>query len=337
MREMTETTALTREELNSYDHVLVMFSGGKDSWACLLHLLDMGVDRDRIEIWHHDVDGREGGTMKMDWPCTADYCRAAAAAFDLPVYFSWKQGGFEGEMLRENARTRPTSFETPEGVGTAGGTRGKETTRRRFPQVSADLSTRWCSAYLKIDVATTAINNQPRFRDKRTLVVTGERAEESAARSKYKTFEPHKSDNRNGKRVRRHVDHYRPVHKWSEGDVWAIMERYGINPHPCYRLGFNRASCFPCIFGGARQFATVKALAPELFETMAGYEEEFGVTLKRKVSLRVLVEDATPYDGMDPRDVAAAFSKDWREPIVLPEGAWVLPKGAFGSETCGAL
>jgi len=342
---MAANKILSRKELNSYDYIIVAFSGGKDSMACLLHLFEMGVDRNKIEIWHHDIDGREGNTMPMDWPCTPDYCRAVAREFGLPIYFSWKQGGFEGEMLRQDARTRPVSFETPEGdVVTVGGKRGKLTTRRRFPQVSVDLSVRWCSAYLKIDVCAAAINNQSRFLGKRTLLITGERAEEGKigkdgkpqGRAAYATLEPHKSDNRNGKRIRRHVDQYRPVHKWSEGDVWGIIEKYRVNPHPCYRLGFSRCSCFPCIFGGARQFATVKKLAPELFEAMANYEREFGSTLKRNVSLPVLVEGVDPYENMKAKDIAAAFSTEWTEMVVLPKGRWELPAGAFGEDTCGA-
>jgi hypothetical protein len=71
----------------------------------VLHLLDLGVPRERIELWHHDVDGREGSRL-MDWPVTRDYCRAFAAAFGLPIFFSWKVGGFEREMCRDNARRR---------------------------------------------------------------------------------------------------------------------------------------------------------------------------------------------------------------------------------------
>jgi 3'-phosphoadenosine 5'-phosphosulfate sulfotransferase (PAPS reductase)/FAD synthetase len=48
------------------------------------------------------------------------------------------------------------------------------------------------------------------FRDGKTLVVTGERAEESPNRARYKVFEPHRADNRHGRRVIRHVDHWRP-------------------------------------------------------------------------------------------------------------------------------
>lgn len=128
--------------LDSYDHIIVYFSGGKDSLACLLHLLELGVPKDKIELWHHDVDGREGSRMKKDWPITRDYCRAAAEALGIDLYFSWRMGGFEREMLRENARTAPTRFETPSGaIGQAGGTRGKLNTRRKgeLPSMQGDL------------------------------------------------------------------------------------------------------------------------------------------------------------------------------------------------------
>lgn len=55
-------------DLESYDRIIVAFSGGKDSLATFLHLLDAGVDRNRIELWHHLVDGR--GRNFMDWPIT---------------------------------------------------------------------------------------------------------------------------------------------------------------------------------------------------------------------------------------------------------------------------
>jgi 3'-phosphoadenosine 5'-phosphosulfate sulfotransferase (PAPS reductase)/FAD synthetase len=322
-------------DLSRYDVIIVAFSGGKDSIACVLRLLELGVPPEHIELWHHDIDGREGSRL-MDWPCTRAYCRAFADALGLRILFSWKVGGFEREMLRADAPTAPTAFELPDGaVAYAGGTSGRPGTRRRFPQVSADLSVRWCSAYLKIDVAACAIRNQERFHGRRTLVVSGERAAESPCRARYPRFEPHRTDRREGA-SRRYLDHWRPVHQWSDAEVWDILRRWRINPHPAYRLGWGRVSCAACIFGSPDQWASLKAVNPAQFACVAEYEAAFGVTIRRDGTVVHAAERGTPYEAITPRDVAAALSETWDEPILLPEGAWQFPAGAFG-DTSGPI
>jgi len=42
---------------NQYDLFLVSFSGGKDSVACYLHLLELGIPPEKIQLWHQLVDG----------------------------------------------------------------------------------------------------------------------------------------------------------------------------------------------------------------------------------------------------------------------------------------
>ncbi len=59
-------------DLSIYDKFIIFFSSGKDSLASLLHLIDLGVDISKIELWHHDVDGREGSALQMDWPFMVD-------------------------------------------------------------------------------------------------------------------------------------------------------------------------------------------------------------------------------------------------------------------------
>lgn len=317
-------------DLASYDVIIVACSGGKDSLACLLWLLDHCAPRERIELWHHDVDGREGSRL-MDWPCTRAYCAAVARAFGVPIYYSWKEGGFERELLRRGTPTAPIWFETPDGLRSAGGA-GKPNTRGLFPQVSPDLSVRWCSAYLKIDVCAAAIRNQERFLGRHVLVVTGERAEESAARARYKVFEPHRADLREGRRAR-HVDQYRPVHGFSELEVWQLLERHRVNPHPAYRLGWGRVSCMKCIFGSASQWASVRAIDAAGFGDVAAHEERSGKTIHRKLSVIQLADRGTPY-AMREEDIRAALSETFDEPVILPEGAWRLPAGAYG-ESCG--
>ncbi|WP_207783483.1 hypothetical protein [Methylosinus sp. RM1] len=130
----------TAPDLTSYDYILIAASGGKDSVGALLHLIDEGVDPARVELHHHDVDGR--GPPTFDWPITAGYCRAIAEAFDVPLYFSWRDGGLRREMLREGEPTACVTFETADGSVTTVGGLGNPGTRLRFPQVTADLRLR---------------------------------------------------------------------------------------------------------------------------------------------------------------------------------------------------
>lgn len=332
---MWETPRPTPPVVNpcAYDTVIVAFSGGKDSVACALHLLELGVDPARIELWHHEIDGREGSTL-MDWPCTPAYCRTVAAALGLPILFSWRAGGFERELLRDAAPTAPVYFETPDGaLGTAGG-RGQPGTRRRFPQVSSDLRVRWCSAYLKIDVMAAAIRNQPRLAGRRVLVVTGERAEESAARACYAALEPHRTDRRDSAGLARHVDHWRPIHGWDEAAVWSILERWRVNPHPAYRMGWGRVSCLRCIFGGPDQWASARAVDPAGFGQVAAHEAAFGWTIRRGESVGAAADRGRPYVAITPALIAEAMDRDWPGPAILPaDQVWTLPAGAFGDRT----
>lgn len=330
---------ITSNELDAYDHFIVAFSGGKDSVACFLHLLDLGVPKSKIELWHHLVDGREGSEL-MDWPVTEDYCRKFGEAFGVPVRFSWKKEGFEGEMTKENSKTKSILFEDQnDNVIECGGKTGKPGTRLKFPQVSADLSVRWCSPYLKIMVCTMAINNQKRFQGKKVMVVSGERAQESSARSDYLQVELDASDSRNPKstshvapdgrkRVVRYVDRCRPVHGWSEEQVWDIIKKYKVNPHIAYRLGWGRLSCMTCIFGNANQWASVAAVDSTKTDRLNEYEELFGVTIHRTKSVKEQVEQGTPYEGMCPKLIEHSRKTEYTDPIIVTN--WEMPSGAFG-------
>ena len=233
------------------------------------------------------------------------------------------------EMLRRDAPTAPVVFETPYGTEVRGG-EGPRNTRLRFPQVSSDLSVRWCSAALKISVMDALIRGQDRFLGARTLVVTGERAEESPARARYAAAERHRTDTRDGPRRRRHVDHWRPVHAWQQRQVWDSLARHGVVPAAPYRLGFGRLSCMLCIFGTPAAWATVRMIAPAWFERVAGYEQRFGCTIQRSRSVCDLADRGSPYPAAlaQPRLVAEALAPRWTSPVHTAD--WRLPAGAFG-------
>lgn len=320
-------------DLLSYDKYIVSFSGGKDSTACLLYLLDNGVPKDKIELWHQEIDGR--GPSLFDWEVTPDYCRKLGQALGIPVLFQWKEGGFKREMLREDSLTAPILFETPDGdIRKVGGERGKPSTRRRFPQPSPDLRVRWCSAYLKIDVCATALRHDERFRNRRTLVLSGERGEESPQRARYAILEPDKADLRNGRKAFRYIDRLRPIRDWSEQQVWDIMEKYRIRPHPCYFMGFGRCSCKFCVFGNQHQFASAACVSRHGFDRLVSFEKEFGVTLKRDTDLTSLVEKGKPYEAITSQLADLATNFEYDMPVILrKDEAWQIPAGAFSK--CG--
>lgn len=320
-------------DLLNYDRYVVSFSGGKDSTALLLFLLDNGVPKEKIELWHQEIDGR--GESFFDWEVTPDYCRKVGEAFGVPVFFQWKEGGFMREMLRHEMLTAPIHWENPDGTtGTSGGTNGKPGTRLRFPQPSPDLRVRWCSAYLKIDVCATALRHQERFENCRTLVLSGERGEESKQRSRYAILEPDKADLRNGKKTFRHIDRFRPIRDWKEQQVWDILEKYRVRPHPCYFMGFGRCSCKFCVFGNCNQFASAACVSRQTFDRLVQFEKDFGTTLKRDTDLLSLVRKGRPYPAVESHLAGLATQFNYDEAVIVPDGQeWILPAGAFSK--CG--
>jgi len=316
--------------LDEYDLVIVSYSGGKDSLACLLHLLELGVPRSKIELHHNDVDGH--GEPLMDWPVTTAYVKATGAALGIPVVFSWREGGFVQEMLRDHSPTAPVSYERNGQRVSLPTVRATPGTRLKFPQVSADLSVRWCSSALKIDPFARVLTNEPAYQGKKILVVTGERAQESPARAKYQDAEPHRTDSK-----RRLVHHWRPVLDWKEEQVWEIIERWGVRPHPAYQLGFGRTSCLACIFGNDDQWASVRAMAPERFRRIAQLEKDFRSTIKKGQSVEDMARKGKEFVSDKPEELRRlAMSPDafTAEHFFLARGeVWKAPAGAY--KRCG--
>ncbi len=348
--------------------IIVAFSGGKDSVACVLHLLDLGFGRDQIELWHHDVDG--GGEDLFDWKCTKSYCKAFARAFGIKILFSYAGGGITREIFRKNETLQPTYFQkemdgeyhkvTPapmrttdvDGNEISPERLAEKNTRYKFPSVSADLSSRWCSAVAKIDTMAKAINNSERFKTANMVVVSGERRAESTARSLYLEIEKYRSFSK----TRRAIS-WKGIVGWTEQQVWDIMKRYKVQPHPCYELGWSRCSCQLCIFGSANTWASVNELSPEKVTRIAEIEAEIGHTLynedeKMAVSsgndnviykktgkkLNVIGARASRGTSFLKQEAVSRWAKEanseFTSPIFVDE--WKMPAGAFNNENCGA-
>jgi len=318
-------------DFDMYDHVCIFFSGGKDSVDCVLQVLENGVVPEKIILMHNLIDGREGDGFFMDWQCTEAYCQAFADALGIKLEFSWKSGGFLGEMLRDNSHTgnKVVTDVNGELITVESSTNPKyKNTRLMYPQKSADLSVRYCSTYLKIDIGDLAVRRRFDFENgKKVLVLSGERAQESPARAKYLSFEKYRADNRDGKRVPRFIDHLRIAHQDSEKEVWDRMKNWKIQPHPAYIVGLGRTSCKFCVFANPSQWATMREYDPVGFQRILSYEKQFNHSIDRGGSFIDKIADTGEILQVPKGAFDIANSTEYKLPIIT--NTWELPLGAF--------
>ncbi|MDD4970844.1 MAG: phosphoadenosine phosphosulfate reductase family protein [Paludibacter sp.] len=312
-------------ELSYYDKIILSTSGGKDSTAFILFLLESGARADQIEMWHQSIDGKgETGMSFFDWPATEGYVKKLAEHLGLALSFQWREYGFYGELFRQNERTKDVWIERNGLLRKLPSSEsGHLSTRLKWPAKTANLNVRWCSAYLKIDVASRALNNIPELQDKRILFITGERREESAARAKYNESELHRTNSK-----RKLVHHWRPVIDWSERQIWEMMKKYSILPHPAYYLGFPRLSCRSCIFYSKDHWATLKEVQPEVVEMISNIEEHLKFTIENRFTVNELATMGKSSLSEDNFKYVKLATTEYTGPIITDQ--WELPIGAFG-------
>lgn len=306
--------------------ILVAFSGGKDSIAMVLYLLELGIDKARIHLHHHLVDG--AGDNIFDWPCTESYCQAFADALGLSLFFSYRKGGIAREIYRKNEPLQDVYYQVvPGGPFLVAKSRPTAlNTRLKFPAISANLLTRWCSSTAKIDVLRAVICHNPTYRGE-IFILTGERRQESPGRSKYSEIQIHTSSC-----SYRQAFAWRPILDWTEEMVWAIMKKWRIQPHPAYMLGWSRCSCQTCIFNHADLWATIQHIDPAKIVRIANIEKEIGHTLYAGISILEKINRGVPNKNLDIywTNQAILFSA----PILINN--WAMPAGAYQMITAGA-
>jgi len=321
--------------------IMVGFSGGKDSIAMYLKLLELGVDPKRIELHHQEVDGK--GEQLFDWKTTTEYCQAFADHFGSPIYYSYRKGGIVNEALKglSGPELSQDNYwqEEPGGSFTTKSFEGDPDKRMKFPASVADLQARWCSYYVKISVMRQMLGNTPRLDGKTIVVCTGERREESGNRAKYPEIESY----RNGVGARgsknKKILAWRPVIDLKETEVWDLIKKHKIQPHPAYMLGWDRCSCQTCIFNSSNIWATINEINPEKIQRLTQMENTMNFAMfsdKDKNPVTLLEKMAKGASLIEPGDQywIDQGTKKWDAPIIVEN--WVMPKGAFSKENCGA-
>lgn len=267
--------------LEEYDLIVVLISGGKDSVACYLKLLELGVPKERIEFWHHDIDGGHP-SRRMDWKCTQNYVKALADAEGIKLRVSYRVNGFFGELYRIGASEPiewidPDTGEVKQCKLSSNYLKCKELKeqateemeellkkygyRMKFPAKTGDLSRRWCSAYLKICVADTVVSN---------LDCLGELEELGGKRHKF----PAKGGTHSG--------------RWCSGNLKAAVQ-----DSVTANLEETKRDKKILIVSGERrgESAGVKELFPDDYAALRHDEEVLGFTLDNKKNLDEFIGD----------------------------------------------
>lgn len=69
-------------------------------------------------------------------------------------------------------------------------------------------------------------------------------------------------------------DLYRPLLRWTEDDVWAMLKKHGVPPNPLYTdASANRVGCYPCIHARKRDLAAMPDWA---WDRLKEYESAVG-------------------------------------------------------------
>lgn len=316
--------------------IIVCFSGGKDSIAMVLTLLERGIAKERIVLHHQNVDGESRAWF--DWPITRSYCQAFARAFGLTYLEQYRAGGIMGEATKENAQSGGTYYQEEQGGAFLHlESKAKVGTRLKYPMVCGDMQKRWCSSVAKMEPHHRALRALYPIGGevKQLIVCTGERWQESKQRSKYKALQWHKVNAKE-----RQVLQWRPLVSWPEGRVWQIIKRHQVQPHPCYVLGWGRASCMTCIFNSANHWRTLLEIAPERVKGMHTKELEFNHTLYQQETImeRALrgqsLLEALP-DQVREEWLPVALGTEFTKEIITDN--WQLPAGAYSAQACGAV
>ena len=223
------------------DRIVVGVSGGKDSTATCLHLLEQGYakeDFDRVFLdtgWEHKktydyLDRLEKTVGKIHRIKPEIKIREEDADFVAGIE---KRLGFESAFVR---RTVLHSW---------------------FPSRIA----KWCSKELKLLPLKKWFDSL----DFEPLNVVGVRREESQRRAKLEEFE-----------LLELINYYtwRPLLHWTEKDVIDIHHRFNLVPNPLYLEENERVGCWPCIFSRKKEIKILDDARIDIIKDLEKYLTE---------------------------------------------------------------
>ena len=133
--------------------------------------------------------------------------------------------------------------------------------KKRVPSAMA----RYCTEELKVIPMMEYLS---KVRDEK-IVYQGIRADESPSRSKM-------ADEGYDETYKCIVK--RPLFRLSAMDCFALMQKWGVEPNPLYKMGARRVGCMPCIMVNQKEMAQIIKRHPEVIERVRSLEQKLGRT-----------------------------------------------------------
>ncbi|WP_424216962.1 phosphoadenosine phosphosulfate reductase family protein (plasmid) [Streptomyces sp. BI20] len=287
------------ELLRAADYVVVSSSGGKDSQAAASHVAarhrTLGA-RGQLVVVHADLGDAE-------WPGARELAERQAVLLGARFAVVRADGSLLERTVRRHERLRAKAHAE---AARQGADPNAATVAPAWPSARA----RWCTSDLKrgpIRKLFTALAGEARqagiTRPVRILSCIGQRAAESSARAR---LAPVQADT-GASSGRKTVTIWRPIHSWSDADVWREIARSGLPYHRAYDWGMSRLSCRFCVLGCTSDLVLAARLAPEAAAEYATVEASVGATFRHRLSMGEVIERAAALDrahGPAPRPPA---------------------------------
>lgn len=240
-------------------HRYMGYSGGKDSTALYLHLMERGrpfipmfadTDNEAPELYDYvrELPAKTGGPeikwVKADLTKNFEIKRK-----NLPTIWA-KAGVPQKHIDRAMELCHPTGNVFIDVCILRGG----------FPYIKS----RFCTEYLKLRPFAEV------FRPLEGIVFnyTGVRRAESVLRRNY----PLRSWDKLPTLTKKPVAKIHPLVDWTLADVMEQHAKHGIKPNPLYELGVDRVGCWPCVFARKAEISIIARHSPEKIAILREWE-----------------------------------------------------------------
>lgn len=278
------------------DVIVVSTSGGKDSQAMAWHVVQIADAAGML----HKVIAVHADLGRIEWEGTRELAGEQARRLGITRFEVVQAKG--GDLLdKVRARFRRLKAKAEKEARD----RGEDPTTVTVPPAWPSSSARWCTSgekrapiwalYTRL---ATEFHTQQRDRGEkerpvRILNCIGQRAAESTARARLAPVEI----DRPASNGQRHITTWRPIHSWSDRQVWAAIADSGLPYHPAYDWGMTRLSCALCVLGCQADSVLAARLLPGLAADYIGTEDYVGATFKNGLSMRQIVARAAELDA----------------------------------------